>query len=228
MEIYEDNLSDKPTRTNTETNNETNTQINMDFDLNTDNETDIVNPYKLITRRIDSTKIRNNQKREIDVSTSTTSDMDIVKDIAVRAGAIIYTKHNNKTFFCLGIDTQSGNLTDFGGGVKKNETIVEGGLRELKEESQGIFGDIDPSEIKNTVTFHCYNMAIMFIPREVDKDKIEQQFKENVRNNPNPEVCDIVWLSTEEFLESIHGRGKKLYIRVRRLLNKVTSTITDL
>jgi len=188
------------------------------------------NPYKLITRRIDSMKIRHNHKRDLDVNVSFTKELDINKDIAFRAGAIIYThdKVTGETYFCFGVDTQSGNLTDFGGGVKKEETIVEGGLRELEEESQGIFGHLDPEDVGKMVSFHCYNMAIIFIAMKVNREGIRQEFKSKVKNSPFPEVCDIVWLSKEELLESIHGRGKKLYIRVRRLLNKVTSTITAL
>jgi hypothetical protein len=209
----------------------------MEFDDDDDNLSDSQtemeyltsnNPFKLITRRIDSTKIRTNQKRDTEVTTSITRDIDIGKDIGVRAGAIIYTKDGDKTFFCLGVDTQSGDLTDFGGGVKKGETVVEGGLRELKEESLGVFGDIDTSEVKDTVTFHCSNMAIMFIPLKIDRLEISEKFRERVKTRQTPEVCDILWLSTEELMESIHGRGKKLYIRVRRLLNKVTNTINDL
>jgi hypothetical protein len=186
------------------------------------------NPYKLITRRIDTLKIRNNQKRDIDVTVSSAKNLDIIKEVPVRSGAIIYTHEGKRTFFCLGIDTQSGNLTDFGGGVKKGETIVEGGLRELEEESQGVFGEIKPEDIKEAVTFHCHNMAIMFIQMNVDRTTITNNFKSQIAINPCPEVCDIVWLDTEEFMESIHGRGKKLYIRVRRLLNKVTSHINEL
>lgn len=186
------------------------------------------NPFKRITRRIDSMKIRNNQKKDIDVNISLTQDMNIVKDNHVRSGAIIYTRYNNVTYFCLGIDTDSGNLTDFGGGVKKGETIVEGGLRELEEESQGVFGKISPEDIENAVVFHSYNMAIMFIPLEVNPREITKVFMNRIRKEEDHEVCDITWLNTEEFLESIHGRGKKLYIRVRKLLSKVTSTITEL
>ena len=186
------------------------------------------NPYKLITRRIDSMKIRNNHKKDLEVTTTRTKDMDVIRDIAVRAGAVIYTKEGDKTFFCFGIDTQSGNLTDFGGGVKKGETIVEGGLRELHEESLNVFSSITQENMEKSITFHCFNMAIMFIPMEVDRSVIEQQFKEKVNSRPFPEVCDVVWLTTDEVLESIHGRGKKLYIRVRRLLSKVTNSIAEL
>jgi len=185
------------------------------------------NPYKRITRRIDSIKIRYNQKKDIEVNVSYNRQLNMTRDTPVRSGAIIYTRNNDKTYFCLGIDTQSGNITDFGGGVKKGETIVLGGLRELEEESQGVFGNIDPSEIRDTITFHSYNMAIMFIPLDVDMDQITKNFRSKIKGKTNPEVCDIVWLDTQELLESIHGRGRKLYIRVRKLLSKVTSTIAD-
>ena len=186
------------------------------------------NPYKLVTRRIDTSKIKLNYKRELDVKTSTTHEMNIVKETAIRSGAIIYTKMNNQTYFCLGIDTESENLTDFGGGVKKGETVVEGGLRELEEESQGVFGIIKPKDVERTLTFHCYNMAIMFIELDVDIRDIEAKFKERIEATPSLEVSGIVWLDTHTFLESIHGRGQKMYIRVRHLLNKVTNVIKDL
>ncbi len=186
------------------------------------------NPYQLITKRVDSARIRNHHKRDIEVNISVTSEININKETPVRAGGIIYTHHHGKTYFCLGIDTQSGNLTDFGGGVKKEETIVEGGLRELEEESQGVFGTLIPDDVKNTTTYHSYNMAIMFIPMEVDPQVISDEFERKIVGKINPEVCGIVWLDTQELLESIHGRGKKLYVRVRRLLNKVTTAITEL
>lgn len=186
------------------------------------------NPYKRITRRIDNTKIRSNQKREIEVSISLAKDLNVNNGIPFRAGAIIYTKYNNNTYFCLGVDTESGNLTDFGGGVKKEETIIEGGLRELEEESLGIFGHIEPSDIENAVTFHCHNMAIIFINLNINPRDSVKMFNTNIEDKTELEVCDISWLNTEEFLESIHGRGKKMYIRVRKLLAKVTSTITEL
>ncbi len=200
--------------------------MNISLSHSNSSEGSLDNPYKLITRRIDSSKIRRNQKRDLDVTVSNTKDMMIVKDnIPYRSGAIIYTKINGKTYFCLGIDTQSGNITDFGGGVKMGETIVKGGLRELAEESQNIF---DIRDVDDSIIFHCYNMAIMFIKTDKNSTQSYNLFRNRMRNEIDPEVCDIVWLTTEEFLESIHGRGHKLYIRVRRLLNKVTDEISNL
>lgn len=186
------------------------------------------NPYKRITRRIDSVKIRNNQKKDIDVNTVNTDELCMLRDNPIRAGAIIYTKKNGITYFCLGVDTESGNLTDFGGGVKKDESVIDGSLRELAEESLGVFGVIELENLKKSLTFHTYNMAIVFIPLDISPREISQNFNEKISEKENPEVCDIVWLSTEEFLESVHGRGMKLYIRVRKLLAKVTAEISKL
>lgn len=197
-------------------------------------ENSMSTPYKLITRRIDSPKIRTSHKRDLIVHTSHTKDLKITREKnPIRSGAIIYTKcktdQGPKTYFCLGIDTQSRNLTDFAGGVTKGETVIEGGLRELKEESQGVFGDIAEEDIKDTLLFHCHNMITMFIPRlDIDMNNACSEFRSKIEAVEEPEVCDIVWLETNDFLESIHGRGRKLYVRVRRLLTKVTSTIGDL
>src|SRR5437762_557673 len=77
-------------------------------------------------------------------------DIDINKLKSSRSGVIVYTVYKNKTYFILGIDTKSGDITDFAGGVSlKKENVLEGGLRELAEESLGIFGEISVEEIKN-------------------------------------------------------------------------------
>lgn len=239
MEIHKNTLSFTIKRNNNSNSydnreNKNSFENKNSYDKNYSDENDDNNPYKLITRRIDSTKIRHKQKRELQVNIVLSKELNFAKETPVRSGAIIYTKENDKTYFCLGIDTQSGNLTDFGGGVKKGETIIEGGLRELEEESQGVFGTIDPSDIEDKITFHCYNMAIMFIPIEVTsttlrtRDEIYTEFTKRIEGNVDPEVCDIVWLDTQEFMESIHGRGRKLYIRVRKLLSRVTSAISEL
>lgn len=182
------------------------------------------NPYKKITRRIDAPKIRNHQKKDVDVSISSVNEVLMNKE-NLRAGVIIYTKYCDKTYFCLGVDTESGNLTDFGGGVKKDENIIQGGLRELAEESLGVF---ENPNIDDAIVFHSNRVAIMFVQMNVDPQKITNDFKQRIEEHQQPEVCDIVWLTTDELLESIHGRGKTLYIVVRKILSKVTSTIRDL
>ena len=181
------------------------------------------NPYKKITRRIDAPRIRS-QKKDIDVTVSTINEVVMDRD-NLRAGAIIYTRWQGLTYFCLGVDTESGNLTDFGGGVKKDETIIQGGLRELAEESLEIFENPD---VEQALVFHSSRVAIMFIPMDICPEDVTREFTQKIKEHPEPEVCDIVWLTTEELLESIHGRGRTLYIVVRKILSKVVSVIKTL
>ncbi len=194
------------------------------------------NRYRLITRRIDENKIRHKSRRELEVHTSIVKNVKINGDVGVRSGAIIYTHQGGKTYFCLGIDSEYGDLTDFAGGVKKEENVIEGGLRELEEESQGIFGELEYEDVKNCLTFYTNNMMTMFIRLDLDMKDCKKKFNRSIKkkqgwisvDREEIEVSDIIWLDTQEFLLCINGRGKTLYSRVKRILSKVTEIIQAL
>ena len=197
------------------------------------------NRYKLITKRIDNNRIRNKALKTLEVHTSVCKNVSMNKDISCRSGAIIYTKHQGRTYFCMGVDSCYGDLTDFAGGVKKDETVLEGGLRELDEESQGIFGKFTVEQISDCLSFYCANMMIIFIKLDVDMEKSRQLFSSRVRektlidNNFRLEVSDIAWLETSEFLQAIEGqeisyKGRRMYSRVRKILTKVVDIIKAL
>lgn len=58
----------------------------------------------------------------------------------VRAGVIPYTVTPIGVFFCLGQDRKSSDLTDFGGGVKVEDTSpIDTAIREFREESKDSF-----------------------------------------------------------------------------------------
>ena len=196
----------------------------------TKSESPTSNKYRLITRRIDQNVIHRKTRKEIEVSTTIVKNVNINFDNAFRSGAIIYTHYKGKTYFCLGIDSMYGDLTDFSGGVKQEENVIQGGLRELKEESQGVFGDLKYNDVKECLTFYTNNMLTMFIRLDVDMDTVKQDFRNNIRNRDNDylEVSNIVWIDTNEFLDSILGKGRILYSRVRRMLYKVTDIIKAL
>ena len=58
-----------------------------------------------------------------------------------RAGVIIYTVSNGRLYFAMGLDSNTHDLTDFGGTVEyeTDENAVKGALREFSEETLGIF-----------------------------------------------------------------------------------------
>lgn len=178
--------------------------------------------YELVTRRIDSGRIRHKTIKNIDVYTSQIKNVKMTMETPSRSGVIIYTHFKGKTYFCLGIDSNFGDLTDFGGGMKKNETFINCGLRELEEESKGVFGEIKEEEIQSNMGVYSKNMMIMFIYRNVDMVKTKKDFK------PNNEVSNIEWIETKDFIDIISGKGKRMYSRVRRVLQKVTDIICAL
>jgi len=58
---------------------------------------------------------------------------------AKRSGVVLWSKtREGTTISCFGIDSRSGDLSDWGGSVEKGETIYEAACRELKEESLGL------------------------------------------------------------------------------------------
>ena len=182
--------------------------------------------YSLITRRIDCNRIRHKTVKNIEVYTSLLKNVKIELENPVRCGAIIYTQYKGKTYFWLGVDSSYGDLTDFSGGIKKDETPIQGGLRELKEESQNVFGDIDEKDIQDCTTFYTKNMMIIFIERNVDMEKVKFKFQEKIFGKTNVEVSNICWVEKEDFLNSINGKGKRIYSRVRKILSKVTDIIS--
>lgn len=176
-----------------------------------------------------------NEKRKLKpFNVYTTKLKDIRSDIDnVRSGAIIYTHYKGITYFCLGIDYSSGDLTDFSGGVKKSEGVVKGGLRELEEESLGIFGNISVESVQDSTGFYSNNMLIMFIYKDIQdiyalKKNFHILLEEKHNAGHNIEVSDIVWLNQTEFLNSINCHGRKMYSRIRRVLYRVSNFIESL
>ena len=189
------------------------------------------NRYKLVTRRIDNGRIRHKSGKNVEVFTSTLKNVKLSSEGPIRSGAIIYTHFQGKTYFALGQDSFYSDLTDFSGGKKQGESIIEGGLRELEEESLGVFGKISVTDVKECMGFHTNNMLIMFIHLDVNMQRIVEEFDKRLGEkgeNENLEVNQIVWVEKSDFLNIIEGKGRRLYSRVRRLLSKVTDIISEI
>lgn len=192
------------------------------------------NKYKLIHRRIDSNRIRHKVANNVEIHTSICENIKIVNEGPIRSGAIIYTHHLGETYFCMGVDSCYGDLTDFAGGVKSGETIIRGGLRELHEESLGIFGELNENNIGQNLAFYSNNMVIMFIRLQINIEKSKRDFNNKIKERESEtfanklEVSNIYWLKKSDFLDSIHGKGRKMYNRVQKILSKVTDIIQAL
>lgn len=162
-------------------------------------------------------------------------NLDCVKP--QRAGVIIYTIINGSTYFGLGLDSKTHDLTDFGGGViyKTDENVIKGALREFEEETLEIFDPITPTDIKECPVIYDDNNLIVFIHMNVDPDTTCFAFNEKYKQVMNacpptissgrrrkryePEVCGITWLSWEDFQKCIKEKGI-MFSRVQRFLNR--------
>jgi hypothetical protein len=139
-----------------------------------------------------------------------------------RSGVIVYTIHNNNIYFGMGVDTKTGELTDFGGGVKYKYDInaVNGGLREFSEESLLVFGALNINDIKYSTVVYDNNVMLIFIFMNLNINYVTSLFRRRVKYFNNPEIIDINWLTVDEFLDSLNNKGRNMYSRVKRLIQK--------
>lgn len=145
-----------------------------------------------------------------------------------RAGIILYTNIQNERFFGLGVDTQSKELTDFGGGIKysKDKDVVKGALREFHEETLGLFKDIKEEQLDDCIVMYNHYMLIIFKYISIDSIDIVQAnflilYQKMVEKHllKTPEVCEIKWLKQSEFKQAICCRGG-MFSRVQNFLQK--------
>lgn len=140
-----------------------------------------------------------------------------------RAGVIPLYYDDIKWYYCLGVDRKSQNLTDFGGCVEQGETAIDAALRELKEESLGLFDFIDASKIIEESSFAIYNdtSVVFFVLVDVDPNDIVRRFRRHLYDES--ENSDLVWVDEDEFRLLFRGKHEKftLYKRVRDVVGYV-------
>lgn len=176
---------------------------------------------------------------EVGVHTNQTTVTQRVRDIdwtkvkPLRAGIIVYTRSKDSCGniqFCMGVDADYGEITDFGGGVsyRRDKTTLSGALREFAEESHSIFGKPKPEDLQDCFALYNSKMMIIFLPLRVDHQKIRTDFF--VRLSPRSELCDILWVGPEQLNQLCRGeklisedglRKRGLYKRVQDLLKNI-------
>lgn len=92
--------------------------------------------------------------------------LDLARTRIKRCGVLPYVVHEGRVWFLWAVDKKTGELTDFGGGIKEWETALEGGLREYREESRGVFSQISLNDAVDKLCLFDprIGMAIIFFP----------------------------------------------------------------
>jgi hypothetical protein len=126
-----------------------------------------------------------------------------------RSGVIPFTKINNKVYFLLAVDFNTGDLSDFGGGCKKNENLVTTAFRELNEESYGLFVNMSEQILYNSfaIVNHKRNSAVffMYIDSTWFTNVKDAYFIALLKTSDKFETKDIKWISEEEFKKLIYS-----------------------
>jgi len=144
-----------------------------------------------------------------------------------RAGVIPYVIHNSMIYFLFGIDRKTRELTDFGGGVKLNETCEIAAHRELHEESCNIFiHQIDVDLIKSSCAIFSKsgNTALYFVKLDEAwyESHIEEKFyyiQQALNEKKYNELVGVKWVSEINFREVVYNKYNHcLWKRIQNFL----------
>lgn len=153
-----------------------------------------------------------------------------------RCGVIPYIIKNGKIYYLLARHKDTNELGDFGGGVRKYEFALSGGLREFNEESRGIFSDqsknINDRVNDIAIVDNDNIMAILFLPLNLDclDDKIQDKFSnKNQFGKYSNEISELVWFDEKGFEELLfypkerltgNIMWRKIQLFIKRFYNK--------
>ena len=158
----------------------------------------------------------------------------LAKVKTVRAAVIPYIviiddQGNKILHYLLARDQSSGDITDFGGGVKQNEVALTASMREFKEESDEIFGNLYDkiNDSATNVALLDRNMSVLFIPLpgewyNIAPEKFNQRKLKsmNERKKSHNEVSEVLWFNENEFRQLISMNNPRMWSRVRRFYNR--------
>lgn len=94
------------------------------------------------------------------------SRRDTRVDRIKRGGLILYTNIDGVgTYFCMGIDRNSSDLSDFGGHRERDDpSIIHAAVREFNEESRRMLGfDVTVRDVADCICAYDRNMMLIFL-----------------------------------------------------------------
>ena len=130
-----------------------------------------------------------------------------------RSGVIVYTIFNDKIHLLLAQDSNFNEFGDFGGGVRKTECSLSGGLREFRQESREIFEKNIYCANNCTVNIALANgdMAILFVKVDPKWYELAPTLFEEKKNQKSPkcynEISQVKWVTQEEFIHLLYSNN---------------------
>jgi len=146
---------------------------------------------------------------------------ELEKIHCLRAGIIPYIIIDSKVYFLLGIDRQTGEYADMGGGVKKGENVISCAIRELIEETKDLVRPEHLGDIVVGVWEKVNNNCILFskIVHEGMFDALEDDFQKSTKKGIEyEEMSSLVWLTVDQLVFHIYSEQSKMWSRTRQTL----------
>jgi hypothetical protein len=139
----------------------------------------------------------------------------------IRAGFVPYTMRKGVLYFLLARHRETGELGDLGGGVRQYEGALQAGLRELDEETHGLFNVdiVNANDLTSKIALidKGNKMSVIFwpispewinsAPLEFQKRR-EQYLSSKSYRKQNDEISELVWLDELAFKLLIFGRQR--------------------
>lgn len=143
-----------------------------------------------------------------------------------RGGVIPYTILNGKVYFLLARHAETGELGDFGGGIKKVEFALNGSIREYTEETNGIFSKFYNSSndfLDKLALVDGDKMVVIFVPIGrywLQNENAQNAFvdsKSNGCKKSSEEISELVWVDEDRFAGLVNKMPRKCgFDRTRR------------
>jgi hypothetical protein len=149
-----------------------------------------------------------------------------------RAGIIPFTIKDNMFYFLMGVDRRTRELTDFGGGVKITETLIDGAIRELNEESCEIFKNVITKEslYKSAVLINK-NAALFFVKidqkwlniAEREFQMAQEKFSSIKKHN---ELIGVKWIDGNYFKSIAFNKYNRcMWSRIQNIFRLSTNWV---
>uniref|UniRef100_A0A6C0JTT5 Nudix hydrolase domain-containing protein n=1 Tax=viral metagenome TaxID=1070528 RepID=A0A6C0JTT5_9ZZZZ len=126
----------------------------------------------------------------------------------IRSGVIPYVKKGSTIKFLMGVDKRHKELSDFGGGVKLNETVIQAGKRELFEEVKELICDDDIGDVKVGIYDRHNSTCVLFceIVNIELAERLQKEFIKTVKHGDEyNEMSSLVWISTNDMIRLVYS-----------------------
>jgi hypothetical protein len=162
-----------------------------------------------------------------------------------RCGVIPYVidSKTGMLYYLLARHRDSHELGDFGGGVRRTEYALAGGLREFGEESRGIFDATytNVNDRAGDVAILDSNMAILFVPLKNDwlerapREFIKSLSSQSRSKKSSNEISELIWVNELEFQQLLkdgfhsdsHSNGHSFFKKRKNIMWKKIQTFIN-